>query len=87
MALAAAGNGQFKARCYVCGNWGHKSHQCPNRNNNNTQNGQTMQNVPTMYNATNVNQNQNSNQNPTANNTNSYVPPRRPRFQGKYNHC
>ena len=73
-ALAAAGNGQFKGRCFVCGNWGHKSHQCPNRNNN-TQNGQTTQNVPT------------SNANPTANNTNNYVPPRRPRVQVKCDHC
>ena len=75
MALAAVGNGQFKGRCFVCGNFGHKSHQCPTRNNKNTQNGQTTQNVPATYNTTKANQNQNLNQNPTANNTNNYVPP------------
>ena len=32
-ALAAAGNGQLKGRCYICRNWGQKSHQCPFRNN------------------------------------------------------
>ena len=39
-ALAASGNGLFKERCYVCKNWGHKSNQCPFKNNGITQKGQ-----------------------------------------------
>ena len=87
MVVAASGNGVFKGRRYICENSGHKSHQCPYRNNGNTLNGQTTQNMSSTNNTTNTNHNANSNPNPTGNNTNKYVPPRRPRFQGKCGHC
>ena len=46
-----------------------------------------MQNTQNTNNPTNAYQNQNPMNNSTANNTNNYVPPRGPRFQGKCNHC
>ena len=87
MSLVASGNSIFKGRCYVCRNWGHKSNQCPYRNKINTQNRQTIQNKATMKDPTNTNCNTNSNPNPTWNNANNYIPPRTPRFQGKYYFC
>ena len=84
MALVANRNGVFKGRCYTCRNWGHKSQQCLFRNNRNNQNTQNLQNA---YSHLNAYQNRNTTNIPTANYTNSYVPPRRPRFPGKCDHC
>ena len=72
-ALVTNGNGVFKGRCYTCRNWGHKSQQCPFRNNRNDPAGQKTQNTQ-------------ANRNPTGSNTSSYVPPRRNRFPGKWDH-
>ena len=65
---------------------GHKSNQCPFRNNGNIQNRQNTQNTSVTTNPLNANCNTNSSSNPTVNNTNNYIPYRRPRFQGKCNH-
>ena len=46
-----------------------------------------MKKISTTNNSTNTNCNANSNPNPTGNNTNNYIPPRRPRFQGNWEHC
>ena len=36
--------GMFKGQCGKCGNWGHKSAQCPQKNNNNQQSNNQNQN-------------------------------------------
>ena len=68
--------------------WAQK-YQYPFRNNGSTQNGQNTQNTQNAQNTnnpTNVYQNANSKEHSKANNTNNYVPPRTPRFQGKCDH-
>ena len=77
-ALIVRGFKGFRGRCHFYGNFGHEQSECPFKSSNENQ----------KSNNNNGNQN-NQKETPSnaTNNSNDYVPPRKYRFNGKYDHC
>ena len=69
----------YRGRCHFCGNFGHKQTKCPYKNTNGNQKANNNYGKQNNQKETTLN--------PTHHNSNDYVPPRRHRFDKKFDHC